>query len=225
MPIVPKTKPDHQQWITLATCFAVFLTSNWFRVVLNFHPELTFFLLGLNLFFSWILTRSSVRKRTVLASIALFSLLCLFLIIKFPDSTLWQQTPEETQLINQRRSFYPTQIGKIYQNKASLITFKLERNLFNSLDTNLYFFAGHPRERLGIAEFEKFSFVLLPFFVLGLIKIINTKPSQLLVLVFVAAISSSLLDPAAKSGPLPFFPVISSIISIGFARVFKVDQL
>lgn len=71
--------------------------------------------------------------------------------------------------INQRRGYYENKfIGKIQENKLSVYVKKYLSNFFQGIDPNYYFFANHPRERAGITEKDKFSFIFLPFFILGL---------------------------------------------------------
>jgi len=76
----------------------------------------------------------------------------------------------EISEINQRRGYYrKTFFGKFSENKIVYVATKFQKNFFQLIDLNFYFFANHPRERAGIAEKEKFSWLLLPIFLLGLI--------------------------------------------------------
>src|SRR3989304_8146081 len=50
-----------------------------------------------------------------------------------------------------------------------LSLYRIQNNLSEALSPNLYFFSNHPNERVGIKENEKFPYVLLPFFVIGLL--------------------------------------------------------
>ncbi len=63
-------------------------------------------------------------------------------------------------------SMFNIHLGRYLENKPLYIFHKFEQNLLRTLDVNLYFFGNHPRERAGISEFEKFSFLFLAFFIL-----------------------------------------------------------
>ncbi len=93
---------------------------------------------------------------------------------------VWQFKPVEIERININRSLFPkTSVGKllsiISQNKAVLVLEKFLTNAYQYLDWNYYFFATHPRERVGVAEIEKLPWWLLPFFVLGLWRLPKDK--------------------------------------------------
>lgn len=84
--------------------------------------------------------------------------------------TIFRINPEDIQQINTRRSYYPNQIvGKIFENKPGFFLDKYKENFFQGLDLNYYFFANHPRERIGIQEKEKIYWIWLPVFLIGLI--------------------------------------------------------
>lgn len=82
--------------------------------------------------------------------------------------TIFKVTPEDIQQINTRRSYYPSQFfGKIFENKLVFYLDRYEKNFFQGLDLNFYFFANHPRERAGAAEEEIFFWFWLPIFLIG----------------------------------------------------------
>lgn len=135
------------------------------------------------------------------------------------DKTLWQNRPEEIFLLNQRRGFYPF-YGKFFQNKLSLLVTKLKRNLFYNLDPNLYFFATHPRERLGIRETEKFPVIFLPFFLIGFFVFLKKTSKKILTFTLFALFLSAFLSPQPP-GPIFMYPVIIYLINLGIQPVFK----
>lgn len=55
-------------------------------------------------------------------------------------------SPTEIYTINTRRSYYPSPIAPLFENKFSYQIDKVVNNLFSLLDINRYLFAGHPRE-------------------------------------------------------------------------------
>lgn len=79
-------------------------------------------------------------------------------------------TPEDIYQINTRRSYYPNQVlGRIFENKLSLFLNKYKGNFFQGLDLNYFFFANHPRERVGMTEKEILFWFWLPLFLVGII--------------------------------------------------------
>lgn len=65
----------------------------------------------------------------------------------------------------------PSPIVSVFSNKF-VESYRYRQGLFlEYLDFGFYFFAGHPRERIGVKETEKLPVILLPLIVLGIIKI------------------------------------------------------
>ena len=50
------------------------------------------------------------------------------------------------------------------ERKESIAFFRILKNVSETVDLNLYFFANHPRERVGYNEFEKFPYIFIPAF-------------------------------------------------------------
>lgn len=99
---------------------------------------------------------------------------------RFSPNPIWLFSPIEIQKINISRSLFPkTWTGKalavVTANKATLVLSKFLDNGFVFLDWNYYFFAGHPRERVGVKEIEKLPWWLLPLFALGLLRLPRDK--------------------------------------------------
>lgn len=88
---------------------------------------------------------------------------------------------------------------------------RIEENLFENLDLNKYFFAGFPRNTP--ADFQKFPFVLMPLFIIGLIKLIKGREFLILTaLLFAPILILSLTGTNSALGPVVLFPFF--IISI-----------
>lgn len=65
----------------------------------------------------------------------------------------------------------PSSLASIFSNKI-VESYRYRSGLFlEYLDFGFYFFANHPRERVGVSETEKLPAALLPFMVLGFVKI------------------------------------------------------
>ena len=62
-------------------------------------------------------------------------------------------------------------IPLIFSNKL-IESFRFRENLlFENIDFGNYLFVGHPRERVGVQEIHKLYFFMVPFLILGLIKV------------------------------------------------------
>lgn len=171
---------------------------------------------------------------------ALFILLVVFTLTIFAlaakvafDESIFSNSALDIQQINKRHEFYAKGLGKIYTNRISLTYFKdfrlplykLQRNFFGNLDLNLYFFASHPRERLGVKEFEKYLPIFLPFFLLGVIYSLYKPLPKILLYIFIISLVSSIISSKYNLGPILFFPIVNFIITIGailsLQKIFK----
>ncbi|OGM14657.1 hypothetical protein A3D84_00195 [Candidatus Woesebacteria bacterium RIFCSPHIGHO2_02_FULL_42_20] len=108
--------------------------------------------------------------------------------------------------------------------KETLIFYKIQTNISEIIDPNLFFFANHPRERVGVVEFEKFPYIFLPAFLLGLASI-QKKQVKDLFLGFLPIALIALIGNSNPAGPFAFFPVFAVLVSIGLAPLFLKKKL
>ena len=106
------------------------------------------------------------------------------------------------------------------QRKETRSFYKLGANLSEIIDPNLYFFANHPRERVGAVEYEKFPFILMPFFILGLLSI-NKKNAKVFLLSTTPFVLNSIIGNSNPMGPFALFPLIVVTTSLGLSPVFE----
>tara|TARA_Y100000310_G_C20610024_1_gene777513 strand:- start:435 stop:1172 length:738 start_codon:yes stop_codon:yes gene_type:complete len=100
--------------------------------------------------------------------------------------------------------------------KESITFFRIQKNFSEIIDPNLYFFANHPRERVGIKEFEKFSYVLLPFFVIGMVSILQRHMAKTIFFVLaIPIVLISLIGHKNSLGPFALFPFFVVSIAQG----------
>ncbi|MDD5415723.1 MAG: hypothetical protein PHE48_01815 [Candidatus Daviesbacteria bacterium] len=165
----------------------------------------------------------------------MLSLLVLTAVLSFIavkgafDENLFRSSALDIQQYNKRHEFYAKDLGKIYTNKFSLTYFKeynfplikLQRNLFANLDPNLYFFASHPRERAGVEEFNKYSPIFLPFFLIGVFYSIYILLPNFLIYAISVLLLSSIISSKYNLGPILFFPLINYLITVGLILSFK----
>lgn len=82
---------------------------------------------------------------------------------------------------------------------------KVEKNFFESLDLNKYFFGSFPRNKPE--DFEKFPFAYLPFFILGVYLLIKKKNFGVLTVLFILPVAiMTYLGSDNRLGPFIIFP-------------------
>lgn len=141
-------------------------------------------------------------------------LLLILLVIQLKTTNivpLTKLTENEIVIQIQRmREYDNPRIAHIIEERPESIIFtKLERNFSIVIDPSFYFFANHPRERAGIAEFEKFPYILLPFFIYGFYKLVKKKRYLFILLfLFVPLTLISIIGLDNPMGPFSLFPFI-----------------
>lgn len=109
----------------------------------------------------------------------------------------------------------------IEQNKFVIALSKIEENFFENLDFNKYFFGGFPRN--NPSDFQKFIFILLPVFIIGVLNLVRKKDISFLILLFaIPILFLSTIGNDNALGPfsvLPFF-IISMVYGIDYLDRF-----
>jgi len=160
--------------------------------------------------------------------------LILPLLIFFQVSTT-QRTPlsqignDDRRLIDLRLRAYPQKFLRIghwlEERKESVVSNRVAQNFFEDLDPNLYFFANSPRPRVGIREFEKFPYILLPVFFLGVLKLVAKKSFWFWFFsFFIPLVTLSLIGNKNSLGSLLIFPFFVSAIYEGLLNI-KINWL
>lgn len=107
------------------------------------------------------------------------------------------------------------------QRKEILVFYKLKANLSELVDPNLYFYANHPRERVGVIEYEKFPYILLPIFVVGIFAF-RKKDIKSAILGLSPLVLNSIIGNSNPSGPFALFPIVAVTISLGTITVLPI---
>ena len=128
---------------------------------------------------------------------------------------------ENQLLVQMRLREYP--MAHLFESRPEpIIFFKIQENLGQTLDPNFYFFANHPRERVGVQEFEKFPYIFLPVLLIGIVHMIHRKVyKQLLLIAVVPILLLSLIGHKNSLGPLSLFPFLAIATSYGLAFLHK----
>lgn len=204
------------------------LTNPWWWIIFqrNLWVSILVFILSVAVFiYFW-----QVRSKKLFLSILLLSTILFFVAVNDAfDENIFRNSALDIQKISKRHEFYANGLGKLYKNRFSLAYFenyslpfsKLQRNLFANLDPNLYFFASHPRERIGVEEFKKYFPIFLPFFFIGVIYSIYILSPNLFIYSISILLMSSIISSKYNLGPVLFFPLISYMITIGIILSIK----
>lgn len=170
------------------------------------------------------------KLRIFLLLLSVLTVILFFISVrKAFDESILRVSSLDIQQYNKRHEFYAIGLGKIYTNRFSLAYFKeynfplykLQSNFFANLDPNLYFFASHPRERLGIEEFNKYLPIFLPFFLIGILYSIYILSPNLFIYSISISLLSSIISSKYNLGPILFFPLINLAITIGIILSLK----
>lgn len=107
-----------------------------------------------------------------------------------------------------------------FEEKPTLLVWsRFSNNLFENLDLNQYFFAGHPKERLGGVDFEKLSYVLLPFTLLGWFTLVKKSVRIYWLYSFVSLCIFGFWGNQSTVGPVLLFPVLMVASFIGLQNL------
>ena len=204
------------------THFLVITLNPWWWIIIqrNLWIGLLVFILSFLVFqYFW-----QTKSKLLLTLIILITV--VLVVISFReaiDESIFRNSALDIQQMNKRHEFYASGLGKLYKNRFVLTYFKdynfpiskLQRNFFGNLDLNLYFFTSHPRERVGVEEFQKYSPIFLPFFLIGVFYSIYALLSKMLIYSVPILLLSSLFSPSYNLGPVLLFTVINLMITVG----------
>lgn len=193
----------------------VLLANSWIYKIISVN-----FLIGISV----IVTTAFLYKNSKY-SFLFFLPLLFFQITTTQKSSLTNIANDDRRLIDLRLRAYPSKVLRVgywlEERKESIALSRISRNLFENFDPNLYFFANHPRERVGIKEFEKFHFIFLPFFLAGLFSLIKTGQRALPVLSFLIPLSVlSFIGNQNILGSFSVFPFFAVCIATGVKKYF-----
>lgn len=107
------------------------------------------------------------------------------------------------------------------QRKEAITFYRLEENFFEAIDPNLYFFSNHPRERVGLEEFEKFLYITFPFFLWGLTRYLEEKRFLIIATAVPSLVLISMIGHSDPLGPFLLFPFISVSIYLGLEEGYR----
>lgn len=173
----------------------------------------------------YLFSLKQIKLNTLLLIFGIF-ILCIFQIKLTPKKDLFGFTNDQIRLRDMRlREYPPMRLPVAYwfeQRKEFVVYFRMKENLGEVLDTNLYFFANHPRSRVSVTEIEKFPYLYLPFFVFGVISL-SQKKKYLFFLssLFIPLVVLTIYGNRSLVGPFVLFPFLVVSIFEGINFIFQ----
>lgn len=142
---------------------------------------------GLTMWVSAILVIWGLKNKVAITIVAAVLLMAGAQYQTSVKRSLTDLTGDEQRVVELRKSAYPpiTWMPIAYWLEEKPVTVAVKRwseSLFENLDLNQYFFAGHPRERVGHIEVEKLPYLLMPLALLGLWRLAREKSGQVLLI-------------------------------------------
>ncbi len=98
---------------------------------------------------------------------------------------------------------------------------RLQRNFFEGIDLNVYFFGGHPRQRVWASDFEKLPYFLVIPFLVGLYQTLIRKKYLILISASSAIALLTVIGHKNEMGPFVLLPSILVIIYFGTIDVWQ----
>lgn len=209
----------------------IIFTSFWFWKILNYNLFLSFILI-----LTTFTTYRNFNSRIIgVTGILLFTILLLFQV-KFTEiSNLTTLNNNEITIQQQRINEYPQAKITLFNKtiwvpianwfelrKENIVINKITENFSEVIDLNLYFFANHPRERNDVGEFEKFHYLFVILFLVGIFSSINSCDKKWFVLYFLLPVFMiSFIGNKNPLGSFSLFPFIVVMISAGIKRILK----
>jgi len=205
----------------------VLLGNFWIWKILFYSAPLGLLVLVSSVFLYLSFKRS--LKKYFFAFLVLFSLLLVFQWKTTSEESLVELSNDEQRVQQMRLKEYPPVFFKIGRKTAwiplahwfegreeSIAFFRILENFSETIDPNLYFFANHPRERVGINEFKKFPYIFLPLFFYGLVLSVTERRKLVLGMSFVLpVVLISIIGHKNQLGPFSLFPFLAVSIIHG----------
>ncbi|OGM30445.1 hypothetical protein A2630_01855 [Candidatus Woesebacteria bacterium RIFCSPHIGHO2_01_FULL_44_10] len=188
----------------------------WIWRIFNLNPVVALLLVGATLAF---------YKNFKIIFLILFAGTLFFQFKTTNIQDLTHLTNDQQRVVQIRLKAYPywaTSIGKWLEVSPKAIALgRIRQNFFENLDINQYFFATHPRQRVGITEFEKFPYILLPFFIYGTYKSVKQKPWHTVGLALTPLALLAVIGNQNPLGPFSLLPIFAISTIVGLEAFLK----
>lgn len=119
-----------------------------------------------------------------------------------PDPLAWDTLNKKISLIPNRN------LARVFENKTTIAQDKFKANIFTSLDLNNYFFSLHPQESGDNQNLNKYPYLSIIPFLLGLYFILENVHKRWIVTTFITTIISiGLINNQDRFDVLIYLPV------------------
>lgn len=160
----------------------------------------------------------------------------LLLLLQIQTTKIQSQTDlsnDEQRVVDIRKALYTSDfslirllifklnISEIAEGPVNIAIERVTRNFFETIDPNVYFFGGHPRERVWANDFEKFNFIFIFPFLLGIIAFIVKRQRIISLMLITTFLVFSYIGHLNDFGPFLLFPFITLFIALGFLESYK----
>ena len=118
-----------------------------------------------------------------------------------------------------RLLFYKLNLKNFLEGELHTASFRIQRNFFESIDPNIYFFGGHPRARVWANDFEKFPFILIFPFLIGMYLVVRRKLFLIWGYFLISFALLSFVGHKNSLGPFILFPPLVVVILTGIEEI------
>lgn len=196
----------------------VLLLNLWIWRILSINLFLGLILISITLCLSVLLVKPNKKLTGILAILGVLLLILQWTTTK--SVSLTDLSNDQIRVRDMRLREYPPiyflPIAHWFEGRReSIAFFRLLDNFSQAVDPNLYFFANHPRERVGVKEFEKFPYVFLPAFVIGILILAERKKKVFLLSLLLPFTVLTLKGSDNPLGPFTLFPAVAVAIATG----------
>jgi len=209
----------------------IFLSNLWIWRILNNNVYI-FVLLVLLYVLLFYLTKS-YNKKLLYTNLFILAVLSIFQIKTTTPTNLTLITNEDRLVIDTRLNEYPP-VSFGYKTKRvwipaaywleargeTIAWSRIKSSFFEILSINNYFFANHPRQRVGYTEFEKFPYIMLPFFLTGLYFFIKDKKIFMFIFLLIPLLLVSVVGDRNMLGVLLLYPFIATAVAYGVSKTY-----
>lgn len=212
----------------------ILLGNNWVWKIAGLNL-FVFLILIFTTLLLWFFLFKSFKKNLFYIGLTLLGILLIFQWKTSTEQSLILLENDEQRIQSERFKYYNPSLhyARVLFARLNLINFlegdfntvstRLQRNFFETIDPNVYFFGGHPRERVWANDFEKFYFILIvPFFV-GLYYLILNRKKFVLIYSLISISSLTLIGHKNLMGPFILFPLFVICIWYGILKLLKYE--
>jgi hypothetical protein len=191
----------------------------WIWEIFSKNVFVGFFLIIITLLLCIVFNSRHSNNRLFILCLILLSLLQFFVTQK---QSLFYLSALEKDIQTKRFNSYVVSIPRLGKelelNPLSIAINKIQDNLVDFFDINYYFFGSYPRELQKPGEFNKLPFICLPFFLIGIYRLINEYKTKVIVYVFISSVLIAIIGDKSHYGLILNYPLILISISKGIYK-------